>query len=370
MSAHEDRAHAKLSASGSSRWLNCPGSVKAEENFPDFTSDFAQWGTVCHEVSEAMLLGKPIPTDPLIDEEMLETAQVYVDYVKSLGGIQFYETRVDFSDVVPEGFGTSDAICLVDDIMYVVDLKGGKGVPVYAEENSQGMLYALGALAQYGELTGTTTVRIVIVQPRLDNISEWDISVEDLFKWASYVSEQANLALSDNAPRNPGEKQCQWCKAKATCPALLKLTHEAVASEFDDLGDVNELTDQQLRFVMDNKKLIESWLGAVEELVEQRLLAGNSFEGYKLVHGRSTRSWTNDSDALEVLQDELSEDVLWTKKFITVAAAEKALGKKKVHLLDGLVDKPEGKPTLAPAADKRPPIGVSADDFDDCGGAE
>ena len=135
MSAHEDRTHAKLSASGSARWLNCPGSVKAEENYPDSTSDFAQWGTVCHEVSEAMLLGKPIPNNPLIDEEMLETAQVYVDYVKSLGGIQFYETRVDFSDVVPEGFGTSDAICLVDDIMYVVDLKGGKGVPVYAEEN-------------------------------------------------------------------------------------------------------------------------------------------------------------------------------------------------------------------------------------------
>jgi hypothetical protein len=366
-------AHAKLSASGSSRWLNCPGSVKAEEGFPDKSSSFADEGTVAHATAEAILLGAN-PSDLLgtypektidipVTQEMLDYVQVYVDYVNSIKGERMIEVRVDFSDLVPEGFGTSDAIIIDGDTLHDIDLKYGKGVLVYAKNNSQAMLYALGALSDFGAIYDIKVIKIAIVQPRLDNISEWEISVQDLLKWGHWVSERAQLALTDNAPRSPSEKACQWCKAKATCAELLNLTHNALASEFDDLSDVHTLSDAQLAFVLENKKLIESWLTAVEDLIEDRLLSGGEFPNYKLVAGRSTRSWSDESGVESILTEALGE-AAYVKKLLTPAAAEKALGKTKAKLIVDYVSKPEGKPTIAHASDKRPALGVSADSFE------
>lgn len=366
-------AHAKLSASGSSRWLNCPGSVKAEENFQDKSSSFAEEGTVAHAVAEAVLNGADpsalIGTYPEkginipVTQEMVDYVQVYVDYVQAIPGERMVEVRVDFSDWVSEGFGTSDAIVIDQDTMHVVDLKYGKGVAVYAENNSQAMLYALGAVADFGYVYNIRHVKMAIVQPRLDSISEWEISVTDLLKWGEWVTERAALALSDNAPRVPGDKQCQWCRAQATCPELLNLTHKVVAAQFDDLNEVYTLTDEQLAFVLENKKLIESWLSAVEKLVEERLLSGGEFPNYKLVEGRSTRAWSDEEAVESVLVEELG-DAAYTKKLLSPAAAEKALGKAKAQRINGFINKPEGAPTLAHVTDKRPALGVSADDFD------
>ena len=366
-------AHAKLSASGSSRWLNCPGSVKAEENFPNKSSVFSDQGTVAHATSEKILEGAdpsallgtyPVDGIPIaVDQEMLDYVQIYVDYVRAIPGERMIEVRVDFSDWVPEGFGTSDAIVIDGNTMSIVDLKYGKGVAVYAENNSQAMLYALGAVADFGAIYDIQTIKMVIVQPRLDNISEWEIDIQDLLKWGHWVSERAELALSDDAPRNPGEKQCQWCKAQATCPELLNLTHKAVGAQFDDMNDVNSLTDEQLSFVLEHKKLIEAWLSAVEKLVEERLLAGNEFVGFKLVEGRSTRSWTDEGAVESVLVEALG-DAAYTKKLLSPAAAEKALGKAKSQLIKEYVNKPAGSPTLAHVSDKRPPIGITAAAFD------
>ena len=370
-------AHAKLSASGSSRWLNCTGSVKAEQSFKDSSSPAAEYGTCAHELADIVLstgkdidsfLGQTLNDAPSVkvDQEMIDNVQGYVNYVQSFGGEQFYEVRLDYSHLVPNGFGTSDAVVIVDNVIHVIDLKMGKGVVVDAENNTQGMLYALGAVEEYGYLYDFDKVVIHIYQPRVSNFSTWELSILDLTLFGEYVTKQAIEALSDDAPRTPGDKQCQWCKAKATCPALLKHAEKTISADFDnldDLPDVDSLTPDKLSVILSNKKLIESWLKAVEEHISHTLLDGEEFPGFKLVAGRSLRRWANEDEAQEQLITLLDEQA-FEKKLLTVAKAEKALGAKRKKEIENLIIKPEGKPTLAPESDKRPSINNCSDDFD------
>lgn len=369
-------AHAKLSASGSHRWLYCPGSVKAEESLPNTSSIHADEGSAAHELAELTLNGSGNASDwlgkQLIDnnahtvtDEMADNVQVYVDYVRGFSGEHAYEQRIDFSEWVPNGFGTSDAVVVQDDVIRVIDLKYGKGIRVDAEENTQAILYALGVYAEYELLKDIKTIVITIVQPRLDHIDEWEITVEELLKRGEWIRQRAEEAISPNAERVPGESQCHWCKAKATCPALLNYTHSAIMSDFEtlDLVNVDRLNDEQLRGALDAKKLIIGWLDAVEDHIKERVEKGDSFTGYKLVAGRSTRSWLDDKAASEALELTLG-DSAWEKKLLSVAKAEKALGKANIGTVSDLIVKSSGKPTLVPDSDKRPALGASADDFD------
>ena len=370
--------HARLGASNAHRWLICPGSVEAEKGMADTTSWHATEGSAAHELAEACLDNGGSPFDwvgyPMIEynavtvtNEMANAVQQYIDYVEGIGGEQEYERRVSYNDWVLHGFGTADCIALNGSHLHVVDLKYGKGVQVDAEQNPQGMLYALGAYNDYSPFATIDDVTISIVQPRLDHISEWTISVTDLLAWADWVAERAQAAMQPNAPRNPGEKQCQFCKAKAVCPALREYTHSIVAREFDDLDGLappNELSDEQLREALSAKKLIESWLGAVEEHVKTRLDKGESFPGFKLVAGRSVRRWSDAEQAEQRLIEQLG-DGAYERSLLSVAKAEKALGKGGKESIADLVEKPQGKPTLAPESDNRPAIGVTVDDFDD-----
>lgn len=376
-------AHAKLSASGAVRWLNCPGSVKAEEGFKDKGSSFAQEGTAAHELSELALLHDREPLDwighPLVensewivDEEMANYVQVYTDYCRAIAkdaDETFVEQRVSYADWVPDGFGTNDfgALDFTNKRIKIADLKYGKGVQVDAENNPQAMLYGLGTYAEFGWVTDFEWVDIAIVQPRLDHISEWSISVKELLKWAEWVSQRAEIALSDDAERVPGEKQCRFCKAKATCPALMKYTEDIIMAEFEDLDDLPSpdiLSQKELRRVLEHKGLIEGWLSSVESVVRERLENGQDFPGFKIVEGRSLRRWGDEIEAETKLSDMLGEK-LFTKKIISPAQAEKALKKNERKVLDDLVIKPKGKPTLVPDNDKRPPINLSSEDFDD-----
>ena len=352
-------AHAKLSASGSSRWLNCTGSIKAENaaRIINRTNTAAEYGTCAHELADIILkTGDPIEDyldkylddapNVAVDDEMIEHVQNYVEYVQSFGGDQFYEVRLDYSHLVPEGFGTSDAVVIKDNVLHVIDLKMGKGVIVDAEENSQGMLYALGAVHEYGYLYDFKTVVIHIYQPRVHNFSSWEISIEDLTEFGLYVAKQAKEALSDNAPRTVGEK--------------------VISAEFDVLEElplVDTLTDETLSHIMNNKKLIESWLKAIEEHVGDTLRQGGSFTGYKLVNGRSSRRWDNTEDAQNILTSLLKDDA-FEKKLLTVAKAEKILGAKGKAEIEHLIIKQAGKATLAPINDKRPSIDDCSIDFE------
>ena len=368
--------HAKLSPSSAHRWLHCPGSVKAEQGLPDSSSDAAREGSAAHELAELVLanggnafdwIGKPLIewNAFTVDDEMASNVQEYVDYVKSLGGEQAYEVGVSYEKWVEGGQGTSDAIVLNGDTLYVVDLKYGKGVQVFAEGNEQAQLYALGALDEYS-FADIKKVVVVIVQPRLDHIDEWETTPEQLYKFGEFASQQAELCEQEDAPRVPGEKQCHWCKARAICPAQKTYTENAMLAHFDDLGDApspNKLTDAQLRVALESKKLITGWLDAVEKLIVERLNAGEDFEGFKLVAGRSLRQWGSEEAAAKTLEAEVGEQA-YSKKLLSPAQAEKLLGKSKKDVLEALIVKPEGKPTLAPATDKRPAVNVSLSDFD------
>ena len=384
-------AHAKLGASNAHRWLVCAGSVAAEEGLEDKTSTFAEEGTRAHEMAESCLaiahsypehvdfddwpLYAQVKSEEYLahivdDPEMGGHVAMYVDYVNRLiADCDLYaiEQRVEYSDWVDNGFGTADAIVLSGNVLHVCDLKYGMGVRVDAEDNPQGMLYALGAYAKYSKSHVIDVVRIAIVQPRLDHISEWEISVERLLGWAEWVSQRAEATQEENAERVPGEKQCRFCKAKATCAALKDYTESIIMADFDDLDDLpkaNTLNDDALRKALDAKPLIEGWLSAVERVIKERLEGGDGFPGYKLVEGRSQRRWTNEKAAQTALVDLVGEDKAFNVKLISPSQAEKVLGKSRKGDIEGLITKPSGAPTLAPETDNRPAINLSADDFD------
>ncbi len=369
--------HAKLSASGSHRWLYCAGSVEAESTLPNTSSFYADEGSAAHELAEIALtrlagdcskmIGQQLIENNAftVTQEMADYVQVYTDYVRNLKGEQSYEQVVDFGEWVPDGWGTSDAIIIDDETIRVVDLKYGQGLRVDAEENSQGILYALGAYAEHELFHDFKRVVIAIVQPRLDHISEWEITIPELLKRGEWIKQKAEEASTPNAKRTPGESQCNWCKAKAICPALMKATHDAVVGDFDELDfePVNTLTDEQLRKALDAKALVIGWLDAVESHIKAQVESGKEFAGYKLVNGRSSRSWSDEELAEKVLTIEL-KDAAFERKLLSVAKAEKALGKAKRDLIDDLVVKSTGKPALVKESDPRPSITASVDDFD------
>ncbi|XWN29912.1 MAG: DUF2800 domain-containing protein [Devosia sp.] len=365
-------AHAKLSASGAHRWLACPGSIRMSEGIESPQSEYAAEGTAAHALAERCLRDGVdaksfIDTsidDFVVDEEMADAVQIYLDFVRSLPGQRFVEQRVAFDDHVPDGFGTVDALVLDADTqtLHVVDLKYGQGVQVNAEENPQGACYALGAFQEYGWLEAFERVHIVIVQPRLDHISEWDTTVEVLQNWANgTLAPAAEAALKDDAPLVPGETQCRFCPAKGTCRALADHAMAAASDGFSSTGepkDVEPLAPDEVGALLDRVPLVELWLKAIRSKGTALLNAGKTVPGWKLVRGRSQRHWDDETVVDKALaRAKIKAADRYTKKLISPAQAEKRLGKDH-PLLSRHVVRPDGAPTLAPESDKRPAIKV------------
>lgn len=363
-------AHAALGASSAHRWLTCPGSVSASDGLPDTAGVHALEGTEAHELAELALTTSDAALSAYDNQEMAEYVRQYTDYVRRLSNgadMVMIEETVSYSDWVPGGFGTADAIVLRGNALYVVDLKYGRGVRVDAEDNPQGMLYALGAFATVDQIADIERVHIAIVQPRLDHISEWSIDTQALLRWAEWVTQRAEAATAPDAPRVPGEKQCMWCKAKHKCAALRDMTEALMLAEFDDithLPNPDTLTDAQIGAVLAAKGLIEGWLTAVSKHVTDRLEGGETFPGFKLVEGRALRKWADETEAEKVMRLLVGSDKAIVSKVVSPAQAEKLLGTKRKGEIADMIVKPSGKPTLAPESDKRPAINVSPDDFD------
>lgn len=396
-------AHALLSPSSAERWMHCEGSVAFSQGMPDTSSEYADEGTAAHTLA-AMCFNENLPAMAFfgriievnergfaVDDEMGDAVQEYVDTVHTMAGedaIILTEQRLPIDIGVPDQFGTSDNVVISGTELQVHDLKYGKGVRVYAEENKQMMMYALGALPLAEMLGfGIDKVRLVIHQPRLNHVSEWVTTVDALreFQARATVKAQRVIRLVQERPAdltehlNPSEEACRWCKGKATCPKLRDLSLSTVggpvATPEDFVPQVpDELTeDDLLALCMKHSDLIESWIKAVRAEVERRLCAGIPVKGYKLVLGRKgNRAWTDSKEAEDSLKTmRVRQDQMYDFKLISPTTAEKlakdkVLGDKQWAKLQTLIHQPEGKPSVAPSSDKRPGIQLmaTADDFE------
>ena len=377
---HDERAHALLSASGAHRWMVCTPSAKLEEQFPDTSTEAAEEGTLAHELAELKVRNyfdpgdvskrkltyaiKKLKENKLWQDEMLIHTDSYLDYIRDISvklpsqpAVEI-EKCLDLGDYVPDGFGTADFIMFQGEDLYVVDFKYGKGVPVSAEENPQMMLYALGAYKAYCFLYPIKNIHLAIVQPRLDSISEWTCSLDDLLKFGVYVTERAALAFDGEGDFSPGEKQCRFCRAKQQCRARADYNVQMAFSQ--DKGKIPPLisSEEAGRYLLQGEDL-EKWLKDLKEWALAECLAGHEVPGWKAVEGKGSRDWTDMDAAFKRLtKSGMTEEVmLWEKKPLTLAQVEKLIGKKNFQDIVGefIIKKP-GKPALVKESDRREAI--------------
>lgn len=380
--------HAKLSASGSHRWLNCTPSVALEKDFPNKSSVYAAEGTLAHELGEISLLRdlkkmteaqfkkrlKPIMTNELWSADMPDYVDTYVSTcmekvsealaVDKLAEFRV-EQRLDFSEWVPEGFGTGDFVIVADGTVEICDLKYGKGVPVSAENNSQMMLYALGAIAEFDFIYEISKVRMTIIQPRLDSISEWEISKEDLLKWAEEtVKPKAELAMNGDGEFVAGD-HCTFCRAKAVCKARAEKNLELAKYEF---GNPDTLNDTEIADILTRVDEFVKWVTDVKDYaLEEAVSQGVVYPGFKVVEGRSNRKYTDIDRITDILiaNEYTPEKIYKPQELLGLTAMEKIVGKKKLtSLIGGYIEKPYGKPVLVPESDKRQPYNPAKADFE------
>lgn len=371
--------HARLSASGASRWINCPPSVRMEEAFPDKGSSYAAEGTLAHSVAELFLrynngeLNKrtfntrlnKLKKEELFSDEMEDYCADYaqsvweqVNEAKALCSDPevLFEQRLDFSDYVPGGFGTGDVVIVADEVLQVIDLKYGKGVGVSAENNPQLRLYGLGALTEYSVLYDIKEVKMTIIQPRLDNVSTEVLSVEELTTWAEdVVKPAADLAEAGEGDLCVGD-HCRFCKARATCRARADYNLELTKLEFRN-ADV--LEEWEIGEVLERADELSSWVRDITDYAfDQALNHGKHWDGWKLVEGRSVRKYVDEEGVSTALQAEgYAEEDLFNKKLKGITEMEKLVGKKLfAEALVDLVEKPAGKPVLVKETDKRPAL--------------
>lgn len=408
--------HARLSPSGADRWMTCPGSVVLAEHYhEDESSEFAAEGTAAHELAAMALtegndavayLGRVIEADGFrftVDNDMAEAVQQYLDYVRSIGGDLFVEQRLSIEHITGEedAHGTSDAVILDGDELVIADLKFGRGVKVEAKDNRQLQIYALAALAEYEFVYDFTNVRLAIHQPRLSHVSEWVISVDDLrafgeratsaakdvgiaseFRDNWLASTASGYQVTSPGYLTPSESACRWCPAKADCPALRDHVLTTVADYFVDVSEpiapqINterEFDNTLLGNLLNAVPLIEDFCKAIRAKAESELFAGRDVPGYKLVEGRrGARTWGDATEVETTMKSmRLKVEEMYDLKLISPTTAEKLhksgkIGPRQWPKLQELITQPEGKPSVAPANDKRPALVLTAveDEFND-----
>lgn len=388
----ETRAHAILSASGASKWLNCPPSARLEAQFPDSTSEAADEGTLAHSLGELLIAHrrgnvsskqyrealKPLQESKHYSKLLHEYADGYALYVlETLAAAQahtpdaalFTEQRLDLRAYIPDGFGTGDAAVIADGVLDVIDLKYGKGVLVPAEGNPQLSIYALGWLEAYGWLYTINTVRLHIYQPRMNNIATHEVPADELRFWGSeFVTSTAALAYDGQGTAAAGS-WCKFCKAKKVCKVYAEMAVSVVADDFAEFvapetqvavgfkTEVPLMTDEDIAAVLSKAEAFKEWLNTVQEYALTEALAGRrKWPGYKLVTGRSVRKITDESAAEKVLiKNGYDRTKLYKpQQLVGVTDIEKLTGKAEFdRLLGELVQKVPGKPTLAEQSDKR-----------------
>ena len=373
--------HAFLSPSASHRWLNCPPSAKLCAEVPDQSSSYAQQGTCAHELCAYLVekaLGRDVkdPTENLdyYDSEMQQCAEGYAafvmeEYEKAKQTCPdpevLIEQKVDFSKWVEGGTGTADCIILADGTAEIIDYKHGLGVLVSAESedfggNPQLMCYCLGILAMFDGIYDIDTVKMAIYQPRRENVSIYEMSKDDLLKWADEVlSPTAAIAMKGEGEFKAGD-HCQFCKVKATCRKRAEFNLEMAKYDFEM---PSTLEDHEVEAILMRVDQLVSWAEDVKEYALNQALQGKEYQNFKVVEGRSNRKYTDEEAVAYTVADAGFEP--YEKKLLGITAMTSLLGKKKFEeLLGGMITKPPGKPTLVSKSDKRPAMKNTAqEDF-------
>lgn len=380
--------HALLGASSAHRWLICPPIARLEEQFKDRGSSFAEEGTAAHELAELALakrfkllatrsvnakLKKFRSENSYYDQSMEDYVEAYCDLVEERvnhyqDAVIELEQKVDFTKWVPEGFGTSDVVVLADNTIEIIDLKYGKGVPVDAYLNPQLMLYALGAVDKYDIIYEFETVRMTIVQPRLDNVSTFEIDKEELLYWAdNYVAPRAAQAWEGTGEWTITDDVVKFSKVRAQ----LRLRAERNFSLVDkyELKESPLLTNEEIAEILDRAPEIKKWLDHVEQYaLNKALTEGEEFPGWKVVAGRSNRKISDEESLLFLLEAEGFDDdeILKPRALQAIGQLEKVVGKKRfAELASDFIVKPEGKPVLVAEKDKRPALNSMEDALND-----
>jgi len=399
-----DGDHSVYSPSSSKMWLTCPGSLIPNVLAPDKAMQESAEGSIAHWVAETWLRAGRKPRHLLgtrhvieddtdmffvtVDEDMMDYVQQSVDRCILLPGEHLIEQRVDFSRLtpIPRQKGTLDHAAIQKTVARVTDHKFGAGVPVYAQANSQAMLYTIELLDTHPEIQ---TLEICINQPRRENFDEWVTTRDHVMEFAGYVRERARIAWDVNAPRKASAEGCQFCKIKSTCPANIKMQFDLMADltaqafeidsdamlqfkrSLDDdierfdptIVDPLALTTSQLAHLRPYGKIVKSWWDASDNELMRRIVAGENVPNYKIVEGRTHRYFPEIRETIEHLVDlGCSRGDVELTSTVSPAEAEKLLvkagqpRKELPNLLSGLVKKPKGKPTLAHVSDRRPSI--------------
>jgi len=369
------KGHAVLSASSSERWLHCPPSARLCESYEDKGSDFRFEGTNAHELCEYKLrkaLGMEAqdPTENLtwFNEEMSDCANGYTAYVLEqvedakqtcADPVVLIEQRVDFFRWVESGYGTADCIIIADGTLQIIDYKHGLGVLVSAEENPQMQCYALGALELFDDIYDIDSVRMTIYQPRRDNVSTYEISKDELYRWADEVLKPtADLAFAGDGNFLCGE-WCGFCKAKHDCRARADANMELARYDFK-LPPL--LTDEEVEEILSRVDDLVAWATDIKDYALQQAISGKEWNGWKLVEGRSNRKYTSETAVAGAVTDAGFDP--YERKVLGVTAMQKLLGKSRFEkLLAAYIEKPQGKPTLVPESDKRPAMNTAKNDF-------
>ena len=378
---HSNRDHALLSASSAERWLACPPSAVAAVAYTNEGSDFTREGTLAHEVAEQVAKG----VDPEILRqdcvktgaadgvtlEMIDCAEGYRDYIQeqihSDDALVMLEQRVDFSPWVPGGFGTGDCIIIQGNTMDVIDYKYGKGVAVSAEDNPQEKCYGLGALNDFGFAYEIELVRLHIYQPRINNVSVYELTADELLAWGEDIKPVAEQAAQGKGEYNAGP-WCRFCLHAGRCRTLTKTCSDYVVVH--GVGrKLPVLAPFEVAEVLAMEPVINLWLKRVKDQALASMLNGEQIPGYKVVAGRGSRNWADDLETAKLLQAAgYSREDITETTLLSVAKMEKALGKKKVaELVAGQILTHTGAPTIAPETDKRP-VYNPADEFDNLEG--
>lgn len=369
--------HALLGASSAARWIACTPSARATEDLPDQESTYAAEGTRAHEVCESILranlecweqgygvqslrsgFGIEFDNDP---PEMFKAAVQYVSFLHeqwvgfSCRPGVFIEQEVDVSQWVPGGFGTCDCLMIGGGLLHIIDFKYGQGVPVSPVRNPQLMYYALGAYALFEGLECIDTVRMSIVQPRIQEEPEtWELPLSDLLSWAREVLQPAaEMAWRGEGAFCPGE-HCRFCKAHPACRGWQE--KYGPLAGFEPLPQPAALTDEELGEWLQKVEGLAAYARELEDYAQTALLDGRTLPGWKLVQGRSTRKWTDQDAAFRQMEaDGIDEAMLYTRTPISLTAAEKMLGKKKfAEVMSAFITRAPGAPKLAKDSDPRP----------------